>query len=49
MSVVVAHDYVTQKGGAERVALHILDGLSAERLLTSVYDQRSSIPRVLTT
>jgi hypothetical protein len=45
MSAVVAHDHVKQKGGEERVALHILDGLSAERLVTSLYDERSSIPR----
>ena len=34
MSVVLAHDFGTQEGGTERVALHIHDGLSAERLLT---------------
>lgn len=44
MSLVVAHDYVTQRGGAERVALQILDGLRADRLITSVYNADTAFP-----
>jgi glycosyltransferase involved in cell wall biosynthesis len=44
MPVVVAHDYVTQKGGAERVALHMLRGLDADHLVTSVHDEESTFP-----
>jgi glycosyltransferase involved in cell wall biosynthesis len=35
--VVVAHDYTTQRGGAERVALNLLDAFPGSRLVTSVY------------
>jgi glycosyltransferase involved in cell wall biosynthesis len=44
MSVVVAHDYVTQKGGAERVVVHLLQGLGAERLVTSLYEKSTTFP-----
>jgi glycosyltransferase involved in cell wall biosynthesis len=36
-SVVVAHDYLTQRGGAERVALELASRLDAARVVTSVY------------
>lgn len=35
--VVVAHDYLTQHGGAERVALELAGQLDADAILTSVY------------
>jgi glycosyltransferase involved in cell wall biosynthesis len=35
--VVVVHDYLTQRGGAERVALALLQSFPDARLLTSVY------------
>jgi glycosyltransferase involved in cell wall biosynthesis len=35
--IIVAHDYFTQRGGAERVALELADQLHAERILTAVY------------
>lgn len=35
--VVVAHDYLTQRGGAERVALALAEGFSARRVVTSAY------------
>lgn len=35
--VVVAHDYLTQRGGAERVALELADRLAAREVVTSVY------------
>lgn len=35
---VLAHDYLTQRGGAERVALALAQGLDARRIITSVYD-----------
>lgn len=37
MRVVVAHDYLTQFGGAERVALELARRFDAERIVTSVY------------
>lgn len=36
-SVVVAHDYLTQFGGAERVALELAVQLRAERIITATY------------
>jgi glycosyltransferase involved in cell wall biosynthesis len=36
-SVVVAHDYLTQRGGAERVALELASQLHSGRVVTSVY------------
>lgn len=36
--VVVAHDYLTQRGGAERVALTIADCVAPKALITSLYD-----------
>jgi glycosyltransferase involved in cell wall biosynthesis len=36
-SVVVAHDYLTQRGGAERVALELAAQLNSTRVVTSVY------------
>lgn len=35
--VVVAHDYLTQRGGAERVALELATRLQAREVVTSVY------------
>ncbi len=35
--IVVAHDYLTQHGGAERVALQLAHQLDARRLVTAVY------------
>lgn len=35
--IVVAHDYLTQRGGAERVALELADRLEAREVVTSVY------------
>lgn len=35
---VVAHDYLTQRGGAERVALEIARRLDAREIITSVFD-----------
>lgn len=36
-SIVIAHDYLTQQGGAERVALELASLLGAESIVTSVY------------
>lgn len=38
-SVVVAHDYLTQRGGAERVALELAVQFDASRVVTSVYSR----------
>jgi glycosyltransferase involved in cell wall biosynthesis len=35
--IVVAHDYFTQRGGAERVALELAHQLNAEHLITSIF------------
>jgi glycosyltransferase involved in cell wall biosynthesis len=40
--VTVAHDYVTQRGGAERVTLALLQAFPAARLMTSVYQPGGS-------
>jgi len=37
-NTVVAHDYLTQRGGAERVALEIARQLDAREIITSVFD-----------
>lgn len=44
--VVVAHDYFTQRGGAERVALAIRAALPGRQLLTAVYDPATTFPEV---
>jgi glycosyltransferase involved in cell wall biosynthesis len=38
LRVAVVHDYLTQRGGAERVVLAMLRAFPGARLLTSVYD-----------
>jgi glycosyltransferase involved in cell wall biosynthesis len=43
-SMLVVHDYLTQMGGAERVALELARGLSGGRILTSVYDPGNTYP-----
>ena len=42
--VVIAHDYVTQRGGAERVALDLLRAFPNARLVTSFWNRESSFP-----
>jgi glycosyltransferase involved in cell wall biosynthesis len=37
--VVLAHDYLTQRGGAERVALEIARVAQVERIVTSIYER----------
>lgn len=44
LRVVIAHDYLTQRGGAERVALQMLKAFPGARLLTSVYDPEGTYP-----
>jgi glycosyltransferase involved in cell wall biosynthesis len=41
---VIVHDYVTQRGGAERVALDLLSAFPGSRLVTSFWDRESSFP-----
>ena len=43
-SVVIVHDYLTQRGGAERVVLAMLACFPGARLLTSVYEPESTFP-----
>jgi len=42
--VVVVHDYVTQRGGAERVVLELLRAFPDARLLTSCWNPKASYP-----
>ena len=42
--VVVVHDYLTQRGGAERVALELVRAFPGSRLVTSVYDPDATFP-----
>ena len=43
-SVVVVHDYLTQRGGAERVVLAMLKAFPEARLLTTVYNPETTFP-----
>ena len=42
--VVIVHDYVTQRGGAERVVLDLLRAFPGARLVTSCWDRDASFP-----
>ena len=43
-SVALAHDYLTQRGGAERVALMMAQTFSDAPLHTTLYNPRSTFP-----
>lgn len=40
----IAHDYISQKGGAERVALSIAQRLGSGSVLTALYEPNGSFP-----
>lgn len=42
--VAIVHDYLTQKGGAERVVLSMLEAFPGAPLYTSVYDPDATFP-----
>jgi glycosyltransferase involved in cell wall biosynthesis len=42
--VVIVHDYLTQRGGAERVVLAMLEAFPDARLVTSIYDPDGTFP-----
>jgi glycosyltransferase involved in cell wall biosynthesis len=42
--VAIVHDYLTQRGGAERVVLALADAFPGARLVTSVYAPRATYP-----
>lgn len=42
--IVVAHDYLTQRGGAERVALAMAQALPGSEVLTTLYDAGGTYP-----
>lgn len=42
LRVVVVHDYLTQRGGAERVVLAIMEAFPRARLITSVYNPETT-------
>ena len=44
MRTVIAHDYLTQRGGAERVALALGDAFPGSPFVTSVYEPDLSFP-----
>jgi glycosyltransferase involved in cell wall biosynthesis len=44
LRVVVAHDYVTQRGGAERTVLGLLQAFPGARLVTSVFRPETTFP-----
>ena len=43
-SVAIVHDYLTQRGGAERVALVMARAFPGAPVYTSLYDERSTFP-----
>jgi glycosyltransferase involved in cell wall biosynthesis len=43
--VVIAHDYLTQSGGAERVVLSMLEAFPDAPVVTSVYDPDTTFPQ----
>src|SRR5664279_1974251 len=43
--IVLVHDYVTQRGGAERVVLDLLRSFPGARLVTACFDAESTYPR----
>jgi glycosyltransferase involved in cell wall biosynthesis len=44
LRVAVVHDYLTQRGGAERVVLALMEAFPQARLVTSVYDPETTFP-----
>ncbi|MEJ7771007.1 MAG: glycosyltransferase [Geodermatophilaceae bacterium] len=42
LNVVVAHDYLTSRGGAERVVLALARALDASRIVTSLYEPKAT-------
>jgi glycosyltransferase involved in cell wall biosynthesis len=44
MNVAIVHDYLTQRGGAERVVLSLLRAFPDAPLYTSLYDPRGTFP-----
>ncbi|MCW2510952.1 MAG: glycosyl transferase group 1, partial [Modestobacter sp.] len=44
MKVVIVHDYLTQRGGAERVVLEMARAFPDSTVLTSVYSPERTFP-----
>ena len=44
MNVVIVHDYLTQRGGAERVVLSMLKAFPGSPLYTSMFDPSGTFP-----
>ncbi len=42
--VLIAHDYLTQRGGAERVALSLLDAFPGAEIVTTIYAPETTFP-----
>ena len=47
LRVVIVHDYLTQRGGAERVVLAMLKAFPGARLVTSIYTADTTFPEFL--
>lgn len=43
-TVAIAHDYLTQRGGAERVVLSMLRAFPDATVYTSLYDPEGTFP-----
>src|SRR5664279_1937624 len=43
--IVLVHDYVTQRGGAERVVLDLLRSFPGARLVTACFEAKATYPR----
>ena len=41
----IAHDYITQRGGADRVVLSLLDAYPEAEVVTSIYSPESTFPQ----
>ena len=46
LRVAIVHDYLTQRGGAERVVLSLLEAFPNARLVTSVYNPETTFPEL---
>ncbi|MHB8509172.1 MAG: glycosyltransferase, partial [Candidatus Dormibacteria bacterium] len=44
LRIAIVHDYLTQRGGAERVVLGMLQAFPDARLITSVYNPETTFP-----
>lgn len=48
LDVALAHDYLTQRGGAERVVLNMSDAFTSAPIFTTLYEQSATFPEFAT-